>query len=297
VKDRLGTLLRRIIGVLLLVTGIAGIGAAVTGAVVGRRSVDQAMAGLNHALSLGSGSLETVDDTLLQTQATLSSVNDLVDTAAGAAAGLSETIEATGQSVDQISEMAAAEIPAILEALQSTVAELARAAGAIDVALDTMTLLTGGLVDFSAGVPDATPARELETSLAGLTRDVRGLATDLARVSQSVEPISRDAVILASDLSTINEDLRGFAPILDEYVAMIEDIREGLAEARASLPRLVRIAKLAITVLAVWLSALHLAPLVLGWGLVAKKRPGEAAIQRTSEPVSAPDFEDDSSDS
>ena len=139
--------------------------------------------------------------------------------------------------------------------------------------------------------------RTLRATATGLTRDVRSLATDLARVSQSVEPISGDAVTLAGDLSAINEDLRGFAPILDGYIAMIEDIREGLAQARASLPRLVWIAKLAIAILAGWLGTLHLAPLVLGWDLVAKKRPGEAAIQRISDPPSAPDLEEDGSDS
>ena len=76
-RHTLGTLLSRVIGVPLLVIRVAGIGFATTGVVFGRRAVGQVSVSLDQVLSLTSESLETVEATLLQAQATLSSVNEL----------------------------------------------------------------------------------------------------------------------------------------------------------------------------------------------------------------------------
>jgi hypothetical protein len=279
----LGSLVSRVIGVVLLLIGVVGIGLATAGAVIGRRGIGQVTEGLGQTLLVTSESLGTVEATLLQTKETLSGVNELVDTAGGAAVNLSGTIEATGQSVDQVSQIAAADLPAILEALEAVVGELARTAEGMSSALDALRLLTRGLMDFTAGAPDPEPARELAASIGSMASEVQGLAEQLDQVTDSVEPISNDAVTLAENLATINETLRGFAPIVDQYVQMIKNVRYQLDYTRASLPRLVWYAKLAITITMAWAGALHVAPLYVGWELMTRERERKAAARQEEE--------------
>jgi hypothetical protein len=180
-------------------------------------------------------------------------------------------------------------MPAILEALRAVVGDLETSIVTVDVALQALYQISGGLIDLTEAIPSTESTEELQISLTGLAGEVRGLAVDLSQVSDSTAPVSEDTVAVSEDLAAISNDLRGFVPLIDQYIAIVGDVRAGIEATQDDLPRIARTVNLVIIVLMVWLGVLHLAPLVEGWELVARRRErereSESTDQREGEPA------------
>jgi hypothetical protein len=188
-----------------------------------------------------------------------------------------------------LSEIAETEMPVILEALGGVVGDLATSIETVDGTIQALYQLSAGLIDLTEAVPNTDSAEELQVSLTGLADEVRLLAVDLGQISETTAPVSEDTITVSRDLDAISDNLQGFEPIIDQYIDLVGDARAGIEATRDNLPRIARTVNLVIIVLAVWLSALHLAPMVEGWELILRRRESEAARQRPSGAVIEPE--------
>ena len=265
--------IRRIIGVLMLVIGIAGIILSIGGIAIGGRVVDQVAVGVEELLSLTSKSLDTLETDLLQAQTVLQDVGKGLDTAGTASADISEFLKTTEPILDTVTGTVGTDIPEGIDSVQQVLSNVAQAAKGIDDTVKAVRDIAGILsIDLDITTSLEEPVGEIGTALSDLSSEIRDLGDNLAKTSQDVATLSQDAHAVANDLAVISDGLAEFSSTLDEDIAVVKEIHDTVRQAQAGVDRQAKMAKLLITILMVWLALAQITPLYLGWELVASRR-------------------------
>jgi len=275
-------MVRRIIGVLMLVVGIIGVALSLAGIVIGVRVVDQVATGLQGPLSLTSRSLEAVEGGLVQTKTTLENVNRGMDAVVEVAAGTSQLIESTGPLLEQVSRTAGENLPEGIDEVQTVVSDVAVAAKAIYDTLEALSGISGFLgLDLDIATSLEEPINEVGTSLDDLSGDVRDLGESIDETVSSIESVSQDASTISEDLEAINDDLGGLASIVDEYIGIVREMNESVRQMQADIDRHRGTAKAVVAIIMIWIGLTHITPLYLGWELVTGRRNAGLAEKRS----------------
>lgn len=275
---------RRTLGLVMLLIGVLGLVLSIAGAIYGYRLIDNVGNGLKSSLDLTSQSLDAVKETLLLAKTTLGQVNGSLDTLAGAANDLSRAVNQTRPLLGEIVQVASYDVPDSVEAVQTAVPYMAQAAATID---DTLTFLSnlrieqrilGFPIYFDLGI-DYAPEVSFEESinrigysLEGIPPRLRGLAVYIDTTNGNLETISQDIMAMSRDLDTINSSIADIAPLLDDYVRIVTEISDSIRQTRASLSQQLYMVKLVVTMAMTWIGLTQVAPLYLGWELVAGRR-------------------------
>jgi len=282
--------IRKIIGVVMLLIAVIGLGLSAFGIVTSRELFEDIALRLDNTLSLAADSLDTVSETLLLTKTTFSQVEESLETVGETAVELSQTIDNTQPLMNQITIVATSELPDSLEAVQSSIPDIAEAAGAID---DTLRLLDSFEVDreifgvpirFDLGVnyqPDAAldyTVNQLGQSLDGIPDSLRGLEVDMSAVSQNLDNIGSNVLTISEDLERINQSVGEIEPLIDDYIRLVEETDLLIQEAQDSIAQLLDAVTLIATALFFWMGLNQIVPLYLAWTLLIdtnEEKPGK----------------------
>ena len=255
---------RRILGVMMLLIGALGLALSIAGSVYGYRLIDSVGIGVESSLDLTSQSLDTVKETLLLAKTTLGQVNDGLDTLAGAAIDFSQTITQTRPLLGEIVQVASHDVPDSVEAVETAVPYMAQAAAAID---DTLTILSNlrieqrilGFpirfdldIEYAPEVSFEESINQVGHSLEGVPPRLRSLEAYMDTANDNLETISQDVLAMSRDLDTISNGMTDVGRLLDDYVRMVTEINDFVAQTRASLSRQLDMVKLVVTMVVVW---------------------------------------------
>ena len=276
---------RRIVGIAMLFIGFSGLALAVFGVLLSRQAIENISSGIENALQLTSESLITVNETLLLTKSTLSQVEEALDTVGITALAVSSTLHDTEPLLEQITQVAARDVPDSLEALQVGLPDVAEAAGAID---DTLALLSTfqfersvfGIplsfdlgVDYDPSTPLDATVLELGQGLEGVPDNLRALENDLSTANENLTTIGDNVETIAIDLERINQSLAEFSPLVDDYIGLVAATNDLINQTRTDLTKQLETAELIATILFIWIGVSQIVPLYLGWELlVGNKR-------------------------
>ena len=277
-------MVRRFLGLLMLLIAIGGIILAVFGARLGHRLVDRVAANFDQTLQLTSQSLDTVSETLTLAKTSITDVNAVMETAETTADNLAQTVNDTRPLLSQISSVASEQVPDSLETIEEAFPSLEQVAGVIDSTLVTLNnfrideeILGFPLqydlgVDYEPEVPFDQSVRELGEGLEGLPESLRTLQVYINVTNENLQTVSLDIRNLADDLNTVNGRINELDPILDEYIRLITATNDNTRQLRAQINDDVQSIKNGITLVMVWLAITQIAPLYLGWELVTGRR-------------------------
>lgn len=277
-------MVRRFIGLLMLLIAFGGIVLAVFGARLGYRLVDRVATNFDQTLQLTSQSLDTVSETLLLAKSSIADVNSVMETAESTADDLAQTVTDTRPLLSQISSVTSEQVPNSLETIQEAFPSLEQVAGVIDRTLVTLnsfrideTILGFPIqydlgVDYAPEIPFDQSVRELGQGLEGLPESLRTLQVYINVTNGNLETVSQDIRNLADDLNAVNGRINELDPILDEYIRLITTTNDSTRQLRAQINSDVQSIKNGITLVMVWLAITQIAPLYLGWELVAGRR-------------------------
>jgi len=290
---------RRLLGIFLLAVGVIGIALSVAGIIVGRQLVDAIGAGIQSNLQLTSQSLETVEETLLLAKTTISDVNSGLETVETTTTDLGRTINETRPLIDQVNQVASSDVPDSIEAVQTALPNMVEVAGIID---DTLTTLNNFRIDenilglpiqydlginYNPDVPFDDSVLAMGESLEGLPETLRSLQIYMNVTNNNLQTISLGLNRVARDLNTINGRIAAVDPLLNEYIRIVNETRDNTRLIRAQLDEQLRMARLIVTIVMVWLGLAQVAPLYLGWELLAGRR--ERLVAPLAVPVVAPE--------
>jgi len=272
--------MRKVLGIIMLVIGLAGIVLSISGAVAGRRLIAGIGDTLDANLRLTIQSLDAVNESLTLTRQTIREIGIGLDTLAVTGEQAASSLEDTRPMVEQISQVLSDDVAGSLETFQERLPDMVEVAGAIDETLTTLsrfridrTILGIPLrydlgIDYDPEVPFAQSVEELGASLEGLPEELRVLETHLEVADANLGEISSDARLLAGDLERINESMDDLAPQLEEFNATLTDFADSARQLRATLETQLNTFQTVWVVVMIWLALTQIAPLYLGYELV-----------------------------
>ncbi len=259
--------------------------------------------GLNDVLALTSETLGTVSKTLEQTKATIAEANNALDTAAEATVNLSKTMSDMSPLMESTTKVVSEDVPGNIEAIQDAIPNIVQVAGVVDTALTklsnfgfktTIPIPFNPIdLEFDLGIeyepdePFDQTISALGDSLEGMPEELRSLQGDLETLSGDLELLAGNVDTAAGDIESINKQVALFIPILDEYLAIVGQIDDSLKGVSGQLASQLELVKTALIALLVFLSLTQLAPLYIGWELLAGKRTGTGFRERGCRNASA----------
>lgn len=288
-------MIRKLIGVLLLLIGLLGLVFSVVGVVVGRQAIDEMGSAIDTALSRTLVSLDTASNTLVLTKSTFEQVKNGLDTVGVTADNVAQTLRDTQPLLDSVSTVAASDIPDSLEAIQNSIPGVADAAGTIDDTLRTLSAfeveraIFGIPIRFDLGInydPEVSlddSVRQIGHSLDGMPDSLRTLKSDLDVANDNLETVSTNINSIASDLEALGENVEQIEPLVDEYIQLISDIGQLLNQTQEELDSQLETVKLIITLLFIWIGLNQVIPLYLALDIFTSKRREDEKTPKPAE--------------
>lgn len=277
-------MIRRFLGLVIIIIGLGGIILSVVGLSAAPRLIDTIGDSLEANLMLVSESLDTVQETLLLAQSTVTEVTSGLDTVESSAVHLGQTINQTQPLLDQVSTIASDDVPQSLDAIQATIPDLVQIAAAID---DTLTVLNSFRVDqqilgipikFDLGI-DYAPAVPFDESVSQIGRSFETLPGQLRDLDEYVviandnlSLISDDVLAISQDLDGVNGRIAELDPLLEDYLRIVVELNDSTRQTRQIILGELTTLKRLITIALAWVALSQLAPLYLGLDLLRGRR-------------------------
>jgi 3-hydroxyisobutyrate dehydrogenase-like beta-hydroxyacid dehydrogenase/uncharacterized protein YoxC len=270
---------KRILGLLMIVVGLFGLVVCIAGIIYAPQVINRVGTALNDSMAVVSQTLDTAEDSLLLAQTTLEQVDAGLETVASAVGGVSGALRETTPMLGEVGKIVSEDIPDSLDALQSVVPEVARAAGVVEDALIALSefrleqSILGINLGFDLGFeydPELSMAESIDglgTSLDSMSPRLRALQTFMDNASGDLESMGQDIDQVVDTLDTLTGQLESAAGLLDSFLATVNDLQRTMEQAGEGLPQQLELAKIAAIVFLVWIGLAQLAPLYLGWEL------------------------------
>lgn len=282
-------IIRRILGLVMLLTGLTLMIASLGAAYLAGDILDGFATSVSRSIEVASASLDTARDTLDLARDSIGDVDGGLATAVDATAGAAQTLNDSRPLIDNVAAVTTQEVPEAIEGMQTALPNMIQVAGVIDSTLTTLSsvgidreipLPFGGSIPlrFDLGI-DYNPEtsfdeslRVFEASLVGLPESLRGLEDELAATNTNLASLSTDLQETSDNLATINTRIGNLSALFDQYSLLIEDVTDLLEQVEIQLqPRLELIRLVAIALL-IALGFSQLAPIYLGWELLTGRR-------------------------
>jgi len=285
-------MIRRILGVILLMIGLSGIALGVVGTRVSRDMLQTLSNGTKAGLDLAIDSLQTVSDSLTLARQTIADVHTSLETVQTTATDVAVSLEASQPMVADVAAIAGQDLPRSVETIQAAIPNAAQAAEAIDSTLTTLnrfkidtTILGFPIqydlgIDYNPDVPFGESVLAIGRSLDDMPIRLRNLETALEDTAVNLQTISEDMRSLSTDLDGINGRLLDFDPLITDYIRIVTETDDNLRLIRGQIDQQVTSAQLVITLGMVWLVVSQLVPLYLGLDLLTDGR-----LLRRSQPA------------
>ncbi len=283
---------RRILGLIILLIGVAGVAVAFGGLRMSHQLLDSVGAQVDSGLQLTSESLDNVNATLELAKDTVADVNLSMNTIQTTTLDLAQTMEETRPLIEQSTLVATEQVPDSIEAVQEAIPALTDVAGTIDSTLATLSRFRIDReilgfefkydlgIDYDPEVPFDEAVVGIGDSLEGVPENLRALAVYLEVANDNLETISNDIYALSTDLERLNENITELDPILDEYIRLVTELNDTLRGLRRQISEQIEIAKNVATIAFIWLGLTQLVPLYFGYELLSGQRDPDRYISR-----------------
>lgn len=282
--------MQRILGIIMIAIGVSGLVLSFAGLIAGHRLVDNIGAGLEANLTLTIESLETVNDTLLLTKATVGQMEEALVTVEETADNVVIAIDDTQPLLEEASQVTTEDVPTSIEAFQETLPALTDVAGTIDDTLRTLSsfgfersLLGVPLafdlgIDYDPEVPFDQSVRQIGDSLEGMPEDLRSLKVHLDQANSNLGTISSNVDTISGNLNEINESVAELEPLLDDYQSIVTQLSDRARQTRTFVTQQLDQVKIIVTIVAIWLGLTQIAPIYLGWELMVRGRGTDVVV-------------------
>lgn len=281
-------MLRRLIGLVMVVLGLVGLVISGAGVYFGRQAVDGTFGGVDETIGLTTKSLETAVSSLELAKATVGDVNDGLDTVEVAALDVARTVTDTRPLLDQVSVVVSSNAPASVEAMQTAIPALADVAATIDQTLITLSAfkidenILGVPIQYDLGIDYAPKVPfdeafvQLGDSLTGLPEELRSVEGNLAIANTNLAAISDSITAISRDIDTINGRVAEVPAQIDQYIAIVNEINGVLTDVQARVTGQQARVKLILTFVLVWWGLPQLALVMIGWDFLFGRRGATA---------------------
>lgn len=276
--------MQRLLGIIMLVIGLAGIVLSIAGAIVGRELIADIGQSLDDNLRLTLESLQTVNESLILTKTTVGQIGDALETMEVTADNVAVSLDESRPLLQQTSQVVGGDVADGIESFQAGIPALVEVADTIDTTLITLSrfridrqILGIPLrydlgINYDPEIPFARTIEDIGASMEGLPEELRTLQLYLEVTDENVMEIGGNIATIADDLAAVNESVDELEPLLDEFVTTITEFSDNTRQTRVVMQEQLDTFQLVWTVVMVWLALTQAAPIYLGAELLLKRR-------------------------
>jgi methyl-accepting chemotaxis protein len=298
------SVLRRILGLLVMITGILGLVISLAG-LVGTWMVTPTVGGyINNTIHTLNTSVSTSQDAMEITEQALGATVDSVDALSSMLSATADSVEDTKPIIEQTTIIMGETLPSTLESVTDSLNTAQEAAIVLDSAiksLDTFRFLLSSAPLFGALVEQPgqayNPEVPLADSLGELASTLGDLPDTFTKMSASLDTADDNLDLIKDNLTTMSDSVALISKSLGEYQTMVVQSRSSmdnltaiLTNIQINLPTILNGIAIAFSAFFFWLLIAQVVIFSQGWELYQgtagrmEDGPGEA---ETGEPPSA----------
>jgi methyl-accepting chemotaxis protein len=273
--------IRRILGVLVMVAGALGLVLSVAGLVivwVGKPTVtayaSTTVDTLNESVVTSKSVMEITREALGGTIDSVDVLSEMLDTTAA-------TVEDTKPVLDEFDVIMATTLPSTLEATTEslyTAQEAARVLESTIQSLDTFRFLlsdvplVGDLLPppgeaYSPEKPLSDSLGEIASSLEGLPDTFVGMSGDLSSTDEKLEDVQGNLITMSDSVGLIASSLSEYDRMIIESQSSMDDLTSILKSIQSNLDNILNWVGIALSLFFAWLLAAQVVILSQGWEL------------------------------
>jgi len=274
-------IIRRILGVFVMLAGLLGLVLSLAG-LVGVWVVKPTLAGYaNSTIDTLNSSVVTSQKVVDVTGEALGATIDSVDALSEMLGTTAATVEDTKPVLDEFDKIMATTLPSTLEAATDSLNAAQDAAQVLEStmkSLDTFrfllasTPLLGDIVtlpaeSYNPEVPLADSLGELATSLKDLPDTFVTLSTSLSDTDEKLVAVQENLITMSDSVRLISSSLSEYQNMLTQSRSSMDNLTSILASIQNNLPTILNGVAIVLSLLFVWLLAAQVVILSQGWEL------------------------------
>jgi hypothetical protein len=268
------TIIRRIIGVLLILAAILGLVVSIGAMYVIWNVQGNLTTSLQNTIDLLGQTLETTTQGLVVTQAALQNSVDLIGNLQATVETTAEAIGSTNPMVDEIARLMKEDLPDSIRATQTSLLTAQHSAAAIDNVLKAMSgiPLIGPSIGYDPEVPLADALGLVAESIQDLPDSFITMQDDLKNTQSSLQTFEADLTVMAESVGQIQSSVAQYDQVIGGYQASLDQVLAQLEMLSANLPNIVRMVSIGLTAFLVWMAIAQLGLFTQGWELLTEGR-------------------------
>lgn len=275
------SVLRRILGVLVMLAGVLGLllsAAGLAGVWIVKPTLETYVASTIDTLNSTIVTSKSVVDT---TSTALGATVDSVDALSAMLGTTGDTLEDTKPVLEKFDAIMTTTLPATLKATTDSLYTAQEAAGILEstiVQLDAFRFLLAGTPmigdllppagePYSPDVPLAASLGELATNIEGLPDTFQAISTDLSTTDEKLASVQDNLYTMSDSVALISSSLSEYERMVVQSKGSMDNLAGILTSVQTNLPNILNIGAIVLTLLFSWLLAAQVVILSQGWEL------------------------------
>lgn len=274
-------ILRRFLGVLVMIAGVLGLILSLTG-LIGVWLVKPTMSAyIDSTITTLNSSINTSQQAMEITQQALVATVDSVDALSVMLSATAASVEDTLPLIDQLNTFLADNLPTTMESASTSLRAAQQGAQVLDSAIQSLenfrSVLSGTpLLRAFLDQPETEydPETSLGDSLGTLASDLDALpemfsdmATNLDTADENLITIKSSLVTMAESVDLISESLSEYEAMVTETQSSMENLKSILGDIQNNLSNILNGVAIVLSLVFLWLLAAQVVILSQGWEL------------------------------
>jgi methyl-accepting chemotaxis protein len=273
--------IRRILGVLVMLAGILGLLLSMAGLVMVWVAKPTVAVSARATIDTLNDSVVTSQSVMETTSQALGATIDSVDALSAMLSTTAATVQDTKPVLDELDTILATTLPSTLEATTDSLYTAQQAAQVLESAIESLdafrsllsaTPLLGSLV----GQPGASynPDTRLADSLGELASNLEDLpdtfvemSADLRSTDDKLEDVQGNLITMSDSVGRISSSLGEYQEMVAQSQSSMDDLRAILTNTQNNLPTILNGVAIALSLFFAWLLAAQVVILSQGWEL------------------------------
>ena len=273
--------IRRILGVFVMIAGILGLGLSVAGLVVVWVAKPTVTAYANTTIDTLSESVTTSQNVMEISGQALGATVDSLDALSSMLSTTAATVDDTTPVLNEINTIMSDTLPSTLEATTASLYTAQDAAQVLESTIKSLdafrfllsaTPLLGNLVDqpgvsYNPEKPLADTLGELAANLEGLPDTFINMSVNLASADDNLGSIRENLTTMSDSVGLISSSLSEYEKMVIQSQSSMDNLTSILANIQSNLATILNGVAIVLTLLFLWLLAAQVVILSQGWEL------------------------------
>lgn len=273
--------MRRILGVLVMIAGILGLVLSLAGLVIVWVAKPTVAVYANTTIDTLNESVITSQSVMEITGQALGATIDSVDALSTMLSTTAATVEDTKPVLDEIDIITAVTLPSTLEATTDSLYTAQEAAQVLESTIQSLDAfrfllsaapLVGDFVEqpgesYNPEKPLADSLGELASNLEGLPDTFVEMSVNLSAIDDSLETIQGNLITMSDSVGLISSSLSEYERMIIQSKSSMDDLTSILTDIQNNLPTILNGVVIVLSLFFIWLLAAQVVILSQGWEL------------------------------